>query len=170
MQSLVKKNRLSVVHFLANSMIIELFAEPFDPWSWLQNYQQSWFSAASVATGHKVGATNVFVGTMRDFNEGDDVQSMVLEHYPGMTEKHLTAIAQQALDQWDVEDIAIAHRYGEVFPGDALVCIVVWSSHRKAVYEANRQLMEDLKSKAPFWKKETLSEGHRWVAKNTEGY
>ena len=170
MQGLVKKNRLSTVHSLITSMIIELFAEPFDPWLWLQNYQQAQSPAASPGMSHKVGATNVFVGTMRDFNEGDDVRSMVLEHYPGMTEKHLKGIAQDAMQQWDIEDIAIAHRYGEVFPGDALVCIVVWSSHRKAAYEANRRIMEDLKSKAAFWKKETLSEGHRWVANNTKGY
>lgn len=146
-------------------MIIEILEKPFDPWEWAKSYQNN-----APDLHHNFGATSVFIGTMRDFNEHDDVQSMVLEHYPEMTHKHLEQIVQQAMHQWQLIDIAVAHRVGEIFPGDPIVCVAVWSSHRKEAYEANRMIMEDLKSKAPFWKKEQLSEGARWVEKNTEGF
>ena len=144
-------------------MQITLFEQAFDPLQWVQDCQQS-------QEAGKFGATSIFIGTMRDFNEGDTVQSMLLEHYPAMTEKHLSKIAQAALRRWDILDVAIAHRVGEIFPTDPIVCVVVWSSHRKEAYEANRMIMEDLKSQAPFWKKEQLAEGSRWVEKNTEGF
>ena len=119
---------------------------------------------------HQFGATTVFIGTMRDFNEGDNVQSMTLEHYPGMTEKHLREIAERAKNKWDIIDLCVAHRVGEIFPGEAIVCVVVWSIHRKEAYEANRMIMEDLKSSAPFWKKEQLADKARWVERNTQGF
>ena len=119
---------------------------------------------------HHIGATSLFIGTMRDFNEGDDVQSMVLEHYPEMTHKHLNQIAEEAIKTWQLIDLAIAHRVGEIFPGDSIVCVVVWSAHRKEAYEANRMIMEALKSTVPFWKNEKLKNGSRWVVKNTEGF
>lgn len=146
-------------------MKIELFNEPYDPWQWVQAYQ-----SGQSGLHHNFGATNVFVGTMRDFNDGDDVQSMYLEHYPGMTEKSLEEIVQQALKQWDLLDICIAHRIGTVNPGEPIVCVAVWSAHRKEAYEANRMIMEQLKSKAPFWKKEQLDEKSRWVEENTKGF
>ena len=117
-----------------------------------------------------VVATAVFVGTMRDVNESARVERMVLEHYPGMTEKHLQAICGQAAEKWDVIDTLVLHRVGDVYPGDPIVLVVVWSAHRKDAYEANRVIMEDLKSRAPFWTKETLDDGERWVEKNTPGY
>ncbi len=146
-------------------MQIEIFDKAFDPWQWVQSYQDQ-----QKHLQNKFGATSVFVGTMRDFNEGDEVQSMFLEHYPGMTEKSLYTIADSAKSQWDIIDVNIAHRVGNIFPGEPIVCVVVWSIHRKEAYEANRMIMEALKSNAPFWKKEQRKKGDQWVEKNSEGF
>ena len=146
-------------------MKIELFEQSFDPWEWVKSYQD-----AQVEMQHSFGATSIFIGSMRNFNEGEEVQSMYLEHYPGMAEKHLTELAKVAMQQWDIIDICIAHRVGSIFPGDPIVCVAVWSVHRKNAYEANRMIMEDLKSKTPFWKKEQLAGSSRWVEKNTKGF
>ena len=146
-------------------MKIEILEHSYDPYQWVQMYEQQRHSEQPA-----FGATAIFFGTMRDYNEGDEVTAMVLEHYPEMTDKFLHKLAQQAIDEWGLIDIAIAHRVGEILPGDAIVCVAVWSSHRKAAYEANRMVMEALKSQAPFWKKETLLEGSRWVEKNTPGF
>lgn len=117
------------------------------------------------------GATASFIGTMRHFNEGDDVTGMMLEHYPGMTEKELQRIIDDAKAQWDIHDALIVHRVGEMTPGEPIVLTAVWSAHRAAAFDACRFLMEALKSRAPFWKKETLKDGsYRWVEKNTPGY
>ena len=148
-----------------NIVIIEILQESFDPWGWAQSCQQDLNTSR-----HDLGATSLFIGTMRDFNEGDDVQSMVLEHYPEMTDKHLNNIAEEAMTKWQLIDLAIAHRVGQIFPGDSIVCVVVWSSHRKEAYEANRMIMEALKSTVPFWKKENLKNTSRWVEKNTDGF
>ena len=142
-------------------MLVQLRTDVFDPYQELASYQQS------VAAG-QYGATAVFVGSMRDFNEGDDVEKMWLEHYPGMTEKYLEKIASEAMDKWQLLDAMIIHRVGEVNPNDAIVLVAVWSAHRAAAFEASRYLMEELKSRAPFWKKEQLDESaSRWVEKNT---
>ena len=146
-------------------MKVEIFSESYDPWQWVKSYQDK-----QADLDHNFGATTVFVGTMRDFNEGDDVQSMYLEHYPGMTEKSLEKILQQACEQWQLIDACIAHRVGNVVPGEPIVCVAVWSAHRKEAYEANRMIMEYLKSTAPFWKKEHLSQEQRWVESNTKGF
>ncbi|HEX2238294.1 MAG TPA: molybdenum cofactor biosynthesis protein MoaE [Gammaproteobacteria bacterium] len=145
-------------------MHIEIREAPFDPWRELAYYQQDTLNAAG-----KYGATAVFVGSMRDFNEGEQVTAMTLEHYPAMTEKHLREIAYQARVRWDIIDVLILHRVGEIRPNDPIVLVAVWSAHRAAAYDANRFIMEDLKSKAPFWKKETLKKGSRWVERNTLG-
>ena len=145
-------------------MKVEIHNAPFDPWGRVASFQREMFT-----TKGTYGATAVFVGTMRDFNEGDRVTSMTLEHYPGMTEKHLEDIGAQAARRWGILDCLIVHRTGEIYPDDPIVLVAVWSAHRAAAYEANRFIMEDLKSKAPFWKKETLEEGSRWVEKNTPG-
>lgn len=142
-------------------MKVEIREQPFDPWRELAGHQ---------AFLDSFGATCVFVGTMRDFNESVRVDHMMLEHYPGMTEKHLQDICEQAAEQWTVVDALVIHRVGMIYPGDPIVLVVVWSAHRKDAYEANRFIMEDLKSSAPFWKKETLGDGERWVEKNTPGY
>lgn len=146
-------------------MHVELRTSGFDPWAEVQRYQDTALGGAG-----KYGATSVFVGTMRDFNEGDTVRAMTLEHYPGMTEKHLRHISEEAARRWDILDSFIIHRIGAVHPNDPIVLVAVWSAHRAAAFEACRYLMEELKSRAPFWKKEELEQGVRWVEKNTQGY
>lgn len=143
---------------------VELHDGSFDPWRYLTGWQQTRQLSA------RSGATAVFVGTMRDFNEGDDVQSMYLEHYPGMTENQLHAIAADAQQTWSLDDVCIVHRTGEIRPADAIVLVAVWSAHRAEAFAACRHIMEVLKHHAPFWKKETLRDGTtRWVDKNTPG-
>ena len=144
-------------------MGVELRDTAFDPWRDLQAYQATQLPAGGF------GATAVFVGSLRDFNEGDAVQAMFLEHYPGMTERYLEQLRAEALARWDILDALIVHRVGELQPADPIVLVAVWSAHRAAAFEACRYLMEDLKARAPFWKKETLSEGARWVEHNTPG-
>jgi len=95
---------------------------------------------------------------------------MLLEHYPGMTEKYLQDISRQAEQRWPVAESLIIHRVGKVCPNEPIVVVAVWSAHRGAAYEANRYLMEELKARAPFWKKESLQEGERWVEQNTPGH
>ena len=145
-------------------MKIEIRNESFDPWQEVREYQQTLLSTVG-----KYGATAVFVGTMRDVNQGDPVLSMALEHYPGMTQNYLQAIGLQAKQRWEVLDILIIHRTGRIYPSEPIVLVAVWSAHRAAAYEANRYIMEHLKSRAPFWKKEKLPEGSRWVEQNTPG-
>ena len=139
--------------------------EAFAPWQSLHE-----FESARFADSRNVGAATVFVGTMRDFNEGDTVQAMTLEHYPGMTDNYLQEIAAQAKSRWDIHECLIIHRVGEIQPGEPIVLTAAWSAHRKAAFEACRYLIEELKHRAPFWKKETLTSGdERWVAENTAG-
>lgn len=145
-------------------MHIEICNSPFDPWKTLADYQKERLEMQG-----KYGATACFIGTMRDFNEGDSVQCMNLEHYPGMTEKHLHFILEEAQQQWMYLDALLIHRVGEIYPNDPIVLIAVWSAHRAAAFEACRFIIEALKSRAPFWKKETLTTGQRWVEKNTVG-
>ncbi len=115
------------------------------------------------------GATASFVGIMRDYNEDEHVQSMTLEHYPGMTEKHLEKICTAANQKWDLIDTLVIHRVGEIKISDPIVLVCVWSAHRAEAFDACRFIMEDLKSKAPFWKQETTTDGKRWIEKNTPG-
>jgi molybdopterin synthase catalytic subunit len=142
-------------------MHIEILQQAFSPWDYLQRFENNMGRHA------QYGATAVFVGTMRDFNEGDQVSKMTLEHYPGMTEKELGKIAAEAMQQWELLDVLIVHRVGEISPNESIVLLAVWSAHRAAAFDASRFLMEALKSRAPFWKKEVLPEGERWVEKNT---
>lgn len=145
-------------------MPVVIEPSPFDPADAQRTFE------ASLPAG-SFGATASFIGTMRNRNEGDDVVSMMLEHYPGMTEKELNVVIDDAKHQWDVHDALIVHRVGDIHPGEPIVLTAVWSAHRKDAFEACRFLMEALKSRAPFWKKETLSDGsERWVEKNTPGY
>lgn len=142
-------------------MLIEIKDKPFEPYQRLLEYQaESGFSG-------RYGATAVFVGSMREFNQGDDIEAMFLEHYPGMTEKYLEKISEEAANKWDILDSLIVHRIGEMLPNDPIVLVAVWSAHRAAAFDASRYLMEELKSRAPFWKKESLSDKSRWVEKNT---
>jgi len=150
--------------------MISILETAFEPWQSIANYQQT------MQKDGEYGACATFVGTMRDFNQGDTVNGMLLEHYPGMTEKHLEKSVLDAKQQWQLLDTLIIHRVGELLPNDPIVLVAVWSVHRKDSFEACRFIMEDLKSKAPFWKKERVVEAdqqaqkNRWVEKNTSGY
>lgn len=146
--------------------MIKICSKVFDPWDEVAAYQDS----AKHMSG-KYGATHVFVGTMRDFNDGDPVADMVLEHYPGMTEKQLERIVEQARSRWHLLDALVIHRVGAIAPNEPIVLVAVWTSHRGDAFDAGRQIMEALKSEAPFWKKERLAGGvERWVEHNTDGY
>lgn len=111
-----------------------------------------------------IGAVVSFVGQVRDMNTGDKVSELTLEHYPGMTEKALEAIALQAKNRWDVVDILIIHRVGTLKPLDQVVLVAVSSAHRGDAFKACEFVMDYLKTEAPFWKKELLQTGEtRWV-------
>lgn len=142
-------------------MKIELRANGFEPYAELAQYQQLALPVGSY------GASSCFVGTMRDFNQGDEVAGMELEHYPGMTDRFLERIAVEAMSHWALLDVLVIHRYGRVLPGDPIVLIGVWSAHRGAAFEACRYIIEELKHKAPFWKRETVGDNSRWVEANT---
>lgn len=147
-------------------MLIKLSEAAIDAWQELASYQAGLTNLAG-----KYGATSVFVGSMRDFNQGDDVCGMFVEHYPGMTEKQLQTIVEQAQNQWPILESLVIHRVGAVKPDDVLVVVAVWSAQRGDAFDACRFIMENLKSRAPFWKKEILASGaQRWVEKNTDGY
>lgn len=110
-----------------------------------------------------VGGTALFVGSVRDKNEGSDVSAMTLEHYPGMTEKALAGIEAEARQRWPLDDVLIIHRYGRMLPGDDIVLVLASSSHREAAFAACQFLMDWLKTKAPFWKLEEGDGDPRWV-------
>ena len=145
-------------------MAVKLRGESFDPWQALQTHQNEKPELAG-----KFGATSIFVGTMRDFNDGNDVQAMALEHYPAMTQKHLEAISSEAEQRWDLLDTLIIHRYGDIQPNDPIVLLAVWSAHRSESFPACRYLIEELKTRAPFWKQETTGANSHWVEHNTPG-
>ncbi len=144
-------------------MRVEIRKTEFDPWLEVAAFRRDHLAAG------RIGASAVFVGTMRDFNEGDDVKSMVLEHYPGMTEKHLETMTQDAISKHQLSDALVIHRVGTILPADDIVLVAAFSAHRKEALTACREMMETLKSTAPFWKKESLASGERWVEKNTAG-
>ncbi len=145
-------------------MAVELYPESFEPLQRLANYE-----ATQLPIGSH-GACASFIGSMRDFNEGEAVAGMTLEHYPGMTERQLEEIVAEARERWPLLDALICHRIGEIDIGEPIVLTACWSAHRAASFDACRFLMEALKSRATFWKKERLAGGSsRWVEKNTPG-
>ena len=111
----------------------------------------------------KIGAIVSFVGLMRDFNEGDDVTSLFLEHYPGMTENVLEDIRQQAMQRWALSQVRVVHRVGDLAPSDQIVYVGVSSAHRGDAFAACEFIMDFLKTQAPFWKREKTTDGDRWV-------
>jgi molybdopterin synthase catalytic subunit len=111
----------------------------------------------------RVGAVATFVGTVRDRNDGSDVATMTLEHYPGMTEKSLEEIIEKAKARWDIFDVLIIHRVGPLNIEDQIVLTAVTSAHRGEAFAACEYVMDYLKTLAPFWKKEDTPEGARWV-------
>lgn len=119
--------------------------------------------AAMRDNNRSIGAIASFIGLMRDFNEGVNVTSMTLEHYSAMTEKALQKIANNAVSRWKITDVTIIHRIGSFAPGDQIVLVMVASAHRAAAFPACEFIMDFLKTRAPFWKKEMTNEGERWV-------
>ena len=115
----------------------------------------------------KVGAVASFVGVVRDLNDGDEVSALTLEHYPGMTERSLEEIVSEAKSRWNIYDALIIHRVGTLLPLDQIVLVLVTSAHRGESFKACEFLMDYLKTRAPFWKKEQTSSGVRWVDART---
>lgn len=111
----------------------------------------------------RVGAVATFVGTVRDLNEGDTVKLLSLEHYPGMTEASIAEIISEAKSRWPIFNARVIHRIGPLTPADEIVWVGVTSAHREAALAACAFIMDFLKSRAPFWKKESIDGGERWV-------
>ena len=130
-----------------------------------QDFDLSAEVAALRAGDSAVGAVAAFVGTVRDRNEGaaGEVSAMALEHYPGMTEKAIEAMIDEAHARVDIRAARVVHRVGELQPADQIVLVAVSSAHRGQAFQACEFLMDYLKTQAPFWKKETTAEGARWV-------
>lgn len=110
-----------------------------------------------------IGAVVTFTGLVRDIAGGEKIADMELEHYPGMTEKALADIEAKANDRWDLQATRIIHRYGKLEPGAQIVLVAAASPHRGDAFEAAEFIMDFLKSRAPFWKKEGTSDGGKWV-------
>lgn len=135
--------------------------------------QEADFSVAEeyerLAQGTSAGAVVTFIGKVRDFNQGDDVTGLSLEHYPGMTEKSLEKIVEQANARWPLIATRVIHRVGDLELGDQIVFVGVSSAHRGAAFQACEFIMDYLKTQAPFWKKERTAETTRWVdARDTD--
>lgn len=135
-------------------MSISVQAEDFDPGR----------ETDALAEGRRdVGAIATFTGLVRDANDGSGVAAMTLEHYPGMTEAALAEIVTEAEGRWPLLAVRVIHRYGRLEPGDRIVFVGVASAHRGAAFAACEFIMDYLKTRAPFWKKEDTPEGGRWV-------
>ena len=109
------------------------------------------------------GAVVTFTGKVRNHNLGNDVATLTLEHYPGMTEKALQEIVDAARERWPLQRVTVIHRVGELFPGDEIVLVGVTSAHRGSAFSAAEFIMDYLKTRAPFWKREATEQGDRWV-------
>jgi len=115
----------------------------------------------------QIGALASFVGLVREVNEGSGVAEMTLEHYPGMTEKALAAIVSEAGRRWELIDALVIHRVGRLLPSDQIVLVAVASAHRGAAFAACEFIIDYLKTRAPFWKRELTPAGARWVDART---
>ena len=111
-----------------------------------------------------IGGICSFTGLVREFNPNSKIQAMTLEHYPGMTEKQLSKIENEAHERWDLSDSLIIHRFGCLKPKDRIVLVITASAHRKAAFDSCQFLMDWLKTQAPFWKMEETATGSHWVA------
>ncbi len=134
--------------------MIRVQREDFDPGRELE---------ALTAGNHKVGGLAMFVGLVRDMAQGEAVGAMTLEHYPGMTEKALARIEEEANQRWPLEACLVIHRVGRLEPGERIVLVAAASAHRQAAFEACQFLIDWLKTKAPFWKQEETEGGPKWV-------
>ena len=144
-------------------MTAEIIEQPLEPWQAISKYQ------SKTTFNKQFGATATFIGTMRDFNDNADVSAMTLEHYPAMTQRYLDKLIDEAKAQWPLLDVLIIHRVGIIKPAEPIMLIACWSAHRRAGLDACSWLIEELKHRAPFWKKETRIDGEHWVEKNTDG-
>jgi molybdopterin synthase catalytic subunit len=135
-------------------MTVRVQLEPFDAGAELTALQ---------AADPKVGAIASFIGVARDINDGRSVSALALEHYPGMTERELERIVEQASQRWDILDALVIHRVGTLAPLEPIVLVAVSSMHRHAAFDACRFIIDFLKTDAPFWKREHTPEGDRWV-------
>ncbi|OOF69586.1 molybdopterin synthase catalytic subunit MoaE [Rodentibacter caecimuris] len=135
------------------NVLIAVQTQEFD-----QNSIYHWLSESQ-----SIGACVIFIGKVRDLNLGDKVSDLYLEHYPQMTEKALQEIIIEAKQRWNIERVAVIHRIGHLHSGDEIVLVGVSTAHRSEAYQANEFIMDYLKSKAPFWKKEYTQSGERWV-------
>ena len=133
---------------------IQIIDEPFSPADEISRLSKA---------NQSMGAVVSFIGTMRDINEGDQVTAMTLEHYPGMTEKALQQIVNEAREKWPVDHVSVIHRVGRILPSDAIVLVAVTSAHRGEAFDACEFIIDFLKTRAPFWKKEETESGSRWV-------
>lgn len=111
----------------------------------------------------QTGAVVSFLGQVRDLNQGSEISSMFLEHYPGMTEKSLESLIKSARERWNIHEVTIIHRVGNLSPLDQIVLVVVASMHREDAFRACEFIMDFLKTEAPFWKREVTPSGERWV-------
>jgi len=119
---------------------------------------------ARLREGHRsVGAIASFIGTVRDVDDASTIIGLTLEHYPGMTEAALEEIVAEARRRFDIRDALVIHRVGALAPGDQIVLVAVTSAHRGMAFDACEFIMDALKTRAPFWKKERLPDGERWV-------
>jgi molybdopterin synthase catalytic subunit len=135
--------------------VIRVQTEDFDPGAELEQLRSR--------NNGQAGAMVSFTGLVRDMNAGDHVSQMTLEHYPGMTEKALTKIEQEARDRWELTDTLIIHRVGPLDPNDNIVFVAAASRHRKQAFRACEFMIDTLKTNAPFWKKEQTGDTTRWV-------
>tara|TARA_B100000886_G_scaffold102164_2_gene67872 strand:+ start:6897 stop:7364 length:468 start_codon:yes stop_codon:yes gene_type:complete len=144
-------------------MKIKILDEKFDPWQEIVEFKRN-----ELQNNSSIGASSIFLGTVRDFNDDEKVESLFLEHYPDMTEKYLTKIVDDAIKKHKIFDGLVIHRVGELRPTDPIVVVATWSEHRENAFDATREIMESLKSEAPLWKKETNARGFRWVQVDKE--
>ncbi len=124
--------------------------------------------AAVTAGRSDIGAVVTFTGVCRKSSGGREIRAMTLEHYPAMAQAELERIEAQARARWPLDDVLVLHRYGRLEPGDNIVLVVTLSAHRQAAFEAAAFLMDYLKTRAPFWKKEEFADGTGWVSARAE--
>ena len=129
--------------------------------------RQDFDPGAEIAKLHRgrsdIGAVASFIGLVRGESHGEKLTSMTLEHFPGMTERELERIEREARERWALDDALIVHRVGELKPGERIVLVVTAAPHRRAAFEAAEFLMDYLKTRAPFWKRELRASGEHWV-------
>ena len=134
-------------------MLILIQEHPFDPGKEAQNFADRQDNAGAIVT---------FTGIVRN-TSARDLETLAIEHYPAMTEKAISGIAQRAIDRWSLQDALVLHRYGNLAPGEGIMMVATAAVHRSDAFAAADFLMDFLKSRAPFWKKEITASGAKWV-------